>query len=441
MTGTSSLRTRLLAGFGLFGVALLVTYGAVLPRLVLSTEDRIFQRQLARCVEAARQRFDASPAAALPLAPPVGPGVVATLECEGLDPALAGWIQALPVGVFEFNDEVRPGTPAQELFVAVEAYGEKRLQVLFDVGALEGMEGLWDGIYLTAIGLGLLVAAGAAGAGILIVRRLSRALAELEQLAVRAPLVPAAEALELPAARRQDELGRVARAWLGASDRAEQALDREKRFTRDVSHELRTPIAAARGALELVASERDAEPERVAVLCERAGNALSEMQDLVTGFLWLARESSPKQSHEPCPLEPEIHDWIAQLEPAAARAGSRFELRVAAPCAPPAPRAVLRILTGNLLRNAVAHGEAGTIEVVLEDGLLTVTNPARISPPTPGGEGAEGSFGFGLTIVADLCRRFDFELDLGAGPQGAFVASLAFGASPTPESGELDQKR
>ncbi|MEM7518183.1 MAG: histidine kinase dimerization/phospho-acceptor domain-containing protein, partial [Planctomycetota bacterium] len=251
-----SLTKQLLGAFALFGLALLVTYALVVPRLVLSTEDRIFARQLEEHVQLARaaieegRDFDARPA----------PGVRVAQDGAGFEPAIAAWISALEPGRHEFNDEAREGTDEREFFVAVEELaGGERLQVVYEVGAYEGMEGVWDRDYLTTIGVGVFVALAASLLGLFLVTRLSRSLRELERLGAASPLDADAG---LDASRRSDEVGRIARSWRAASERSREALEREQRFTRDASHELRTPITAALGALENLDFEKSATPER-----------------------------------------------------------------------------------------------------------------------------------------------------------------------------------
>ena len=406
-----SLRGRLLGAFGLFALALVVTYAVVLPRLVLTTEDLTFSKQLEERVELAK--LELTRGAGLPTDPTGATRF--SLDGDGLTAELADWLAGLDAGRHEFNDDARPGTDARELFVAVEPLEDgRRLYVVYDVGRYEGMEGLWDGVYLAALGLGLLVATGAVLVGLLLVRGLSRALGELAA-------VGRAGALELPpeTRRRRDELGDIARSWNRAAVAAREALERERRFTRDASHELRTPVAAARGAVENLRNE-GLDPERRRALLDRAERSLDDMADLVTSFLWLARGPEPGPVLDPVPLREVLDPLLEDSRRRAAERGLELEVRGDADPDLGVPAAVAKIVLGNLLRNAVAHADRGTIRVLLEAERVSLTN-AR---PEPDAAPAAESFGFGLTLVEDLCRRFGWRLELDPEAAEGFVARV-----------------
>jgi His Kinase A (phospho-acceptor) domain len=406
-----SLRARLLTAFGLFGLALCTTFGWLLPRLVLWTEDRIFERQLRAQWELARN--DAL-AGAQPIEQPA-PGMSFGLEGRGLGPELAEFVAELRPGFHEFNDQPRPGWPSTELLFLIEDLPDgRRLHGLYDVAPYEGMEGLWDRLYLSTMGAGLALALVALGLGVGLVRQLSRALLELEQLAQRETL-----AQDSLVVGRQDELGRIARAWTSAFTQAEDALQRQRRFSRDASHELRTPITAAAGALENLASLDQADQAQREVWLERARSALTEMEELVGVFLWLARGREHDLHLEPLALAPELQRLLGEL-PAT---GPEVRLELRGDPVVRVPAVVLRIVLGNLLRNAHAHAGAGPVEVRLEDNAVLFENPQ--AEPDPGGHRTMG-FGFGLEIVRDLCRRFDWHLDLGPRPGQRFGARLEF---------------
>ncbi|MEM7517805.1 MAG: HAMP domain-containing sensor histidine kinase, partial [Planctomycetota bacterium] len=153
----------------------------------------------------------------------------------------------------------------------------------------------------------------------------------------------------------------------------------------------------------------------------RTQRALGEMEDLVTGFLWLAREARPNDELELLAVVPEVATLLEELE---GRARARDLELVFQPAGDPqvaAPRSVVRIVLGNLLRNAVAHSDAGRVHVAVDDRRVTVTNPLLEGEQRPSDE---PSFGFGLTIVRDLCRRFGWRLELGSVGGEDFVATV-----------------
>jgi signal transduction histidine kinase len=94
-----------------------------------------------------------------------------------------------------------------------------------------------------------------------------------------------------------------------------------------------------------------------------------------------------------------------------------------------APSAVLRIVMGNLLRNARAGAQGGPIQVRLGRAEVLIENPVVASA---GSKAQPQGFGFGLEIVQDLCRRFGWRLVTGPvpGPEPRYRARVEFGALP-----------
>ncbi|MBI2323394.1 MAG: HAMP domain-containing histidine kinase [Chloroflexi bacterium] len=97
-----------------------------------------------------------------------------------------------------------------------------------------------------------------------------------------------ASSRRLPAIRRRDELGELARTLNDMLARLETAYQLEQRFVSDTSHELRTPLTTVRGNAELLVQD-DADPgERR----EAAGQILREatrLTRLIDELLALAR--------------------------------------------------------------------------------------------------------------------------------------------------------
>jgi signal transduction histidine kinase len=396
------------------GAALLVTYAWVVPRLVLSTEDRIFGAQLDVLRVRAEARLEALGGS--PGLVELAPGARLLTEPGALGAEAAAWLRGLAPGLHEFNDEPLPGGVGSELMVVVEPATAERgpWWLLYDVGPFEALEGPWSALYLLAIGGGAFVALGATILGLGLARGLFRALRDLSELVGQEAEVAPAGASR--AERRDDEIGEIARAWRTAVQRSGAALDRERRFTRDASHELRTPVAAARAALELLQAESAAAPERRAELIGRMDRALVDMGDLVEAFLWLARETETR----PEGLDEEGFRVDEPARAAIDRQGEpeRFELRAEDACWVPGPETIARFLIASLLGNALAHGDGGLIEVEVRGRSIAIRN--GIGP-----SGDSSGFGFGLGIIDDLCARLGWACERTAEPE-RYVAELEF---------------
>lgn len=416
MSSPPRLRRGLSLLIAAFGAALALTYAWVVPRLVLDTEDTVFERQLERLREQAGQ-----PGASGETLEAPGVRVIRDLGREA--PALASFLGGLAPGVHEFYDEPLPGLDTTQLIVAVEvdAGGRPVRWLLYDLAGLEALEGPWSARYLGAVGGGFALAVLATLVGLLAARRLSSALSDLERLVGSEPV-----AVGSAAERRDDEIGRIARLWRDADGRLRSALERERRFTRDASHELRTPIAAARGALELLRAEPQATAERRTELLRRADAALIEMGDLVQAFLWLAREPSPA----PAGLDREVFALgklvgrLVEERTALAGPGARIELVRGGDALVEGSERLARILIGNVIGNALHHGD-GRVRLEVDGAQLVVKNATA---SRAAGEPRDG-FGFGLQIAGELCARFGWRLDARDGT-GEFTVVLDFAGRP-----------
>jgi signal transduction histidine kinase len=384
-----------------FGIALALTYAWVVPRLVLDTEDNVFSHQLERLRAQAAQREGAEGTLDAP-----GARVVRDLSRE--PPELAAFLHSLAPGVHEFNDDPLPGLSTTELIVeAVPGPdGAPAWWLLYDLTGLEALEGPWSLRYLGAIGGGVALAMAATIVGLLASRRLFAALVDLEQLVGSEATATQGSAAE----QRDDEIGRIARLWRRTDTRLRSMIAREQRFTRDASHELRTPIAAARGALELLRAEPQADTRRREELHRRIDSALVEMNELVQAFLWLAREPDHARSG----MDDEEFDLGALVERlvaervALAGPSVKIKLERRSNASITGSERLARVIVGNMLGNAVAHGD-GSVQVELDGSRLMIANhsmqPAHETP-------VEG-FGFGLQIASELCARFGWRLESG----------------------------
>jgi len=222
----------------------------------------------------------------------------------------------------------------------------------------------------------------------------------------------------------------------GSVDRFLERLDgfveREQSFTATASHELRTPLAVIQGATEILTEQTRERPAAQKALV-RIRRAASEMSEFIHALLMLSRESQPDtEPGEACDIG-EILPRVAdeQRELANGRAINvececRESLRVQA------PRSLVTIVVGNLLRNALAHTERGAVMCELKDRTLRIrdTGPGiapehmkqvfdRNFTTRPGG------YGVGLYLSKRICDRYGWLLTLESSPSGT-IASVTF---------------
>ena len=228
--------------------------------------------------------------------------------------------------------------------------------------------------------------------------------------------------------------------------RLEASFERERCFSADVAHELRTPLSGLLAVAELSLSrERPATGHRAA-LVEVHGIA-TQMLRMVESLLALARaESGPFSAGEEMVDLKSLVDASANLlAEVGARRALRFSNRIApGTCVQTDPRA-FRLVTQNLLANAMTYTERGgwvTTESDPGRGLwLRVADsgpqlpPAdlervfqrfvRLDPARLTGE----HHGIGLALVRGLCSRMGASVSAENRDDGSLVFSVRHHAS------------
>jgi signal transduction histidine kinase len=232
--------------------------------------------------------------------------------------------------------------------------------------ALESM-----GTVLLAGGPLALLIAAVAGYGVA-----SAALRPVEAMRRRAATISAGDAharLPLPAAR--DEVFRLGDTINGTLERLEQALDQERRLVADASHELRTPLAILKAELELAAEPATSEAElRAAVASAR--EETDRLARLADDLLLVAGADRGELPVHPQPVAlPELlHRVVARFAAHPLAAGRPVTVDVPEGLAVVADPLRLEQAVGNLLDNALRHGE-GPIAVTARAGAGAGTGP------------------------------------------------------------------
>jgi two-component system sensor histidine kinase MprB len=253
---------------------------------------------------------------------------------------------------------------------------------------------------LVAAVLAVLAAAGLTRRGLLPLRRLAGAAAEIERTAD--------VSRRLPATGAGDEIAALTGVLNRMLASLEQARAGERRFLADASHELRTPVTTLLGNVQH-AVRHGADAEVLADL-ERDASRLARLVDDL-----LVLERAAAQSEESAVVA--LDELVREL----ARDRSRLDAANIAPVRVRGDRAALRRALENLVENALVHGPAEgvvTIDLLARNGraLLTV----RDEGPGPDASHADRLFerfwrgpeashrpgsGLGLSIVAATVKR------------------------------------
>ncbi|SDD79602.1 sensor histidine kinase [Aquimonas voraii] len=205
------------------------------------------------------------------------------------------------------------------------------------------------------------------------------------------------------------------------ASRIDAFVQRERDFTRDASHELRSPLTVIRIACDMLCAEDELPPYAKRQIKRILGSA-RDMEGLIESFLILAREGDADLPEEDFVINEVVADEVEKVRPLLGE--KPVDLRVeehAAFSLHGSPR-VLRVILSNLIRNACAYTEQGSVvvhihadHVCVQDtgcGMTPEELERAFDPFFRGGMRKEGGQGVGLTIVRRLSTRFGWPVTL-----------------------------
>jgi signal transduction histidine kinase len=218
-----------------------------------------------------------------------------------------------------------------------------------------------------------------------------------------------------------DEVGRLAEVVDEYSTKLHELVERDKAFNADVSHELRTPLAVISGATELLLGQPDL-PAKSRQRLLRIARAARQSTDITTALLHLVRaergsggEASNQDIGEV--VEQLVENYRPLLEGRELEIGVRHVDRLNVI----APEAVISVVLGNLLGNAIRYTSSGQVVIEVRKGQVTIldTGPGIAPEELPfifdrhfrgrdaGGKGS----GLGLSIVKRLCDLYGWRIE------------------------------
>jgi signal transduction histidine kinase len=289
------------------------------------------------------------------------------------------------------------------------------------------------GTLLVAVALGW-VAAGRALAPVRTITALARRVSD-ERLDERI-------ALDGP----HDEMRELADTFDAMLDRLQRGIEGQRRFVANASHELRTPLTVIRAEVEAALEDPRAGEAELRATARKVLGATCRMQALLDSLLLLARAEQAPPRREPADLAAAARLAAEQTRLEAAQRGVTLELALA-PARLEGDARLVERLVGNLVENAVRHGEEGSRALVWtgrdghdrpavrvestgaplgDDALRRLAQPFH---RLEGDRRAPGT-GLGLSIVRSVADAHGAELALRARPEGGLVAEVAFPGGP-----------
>ena len=241
-----------------------------------------------------------------------------------------------------------------------------------------------------------------------------------------------------------DELKQLADTFDALLERLEGAFAAQRRFVANASHELRTPLATMRAALDVAAAKPDPMPPQTAALSGRLRAELDRIDNLLEGFLALARvQHGVLPDRGVVSLADLATTALAARSAAASRAGLTIRCDAAGGGGLiEGSAALVGRMVDNVIDNAIVHNEpGGWITVVVREGggaaRITVENGGAMLSPAqvdglaqpfrrlgPDRTGSDGGSGLGLSIVAAVAAAHGGTLDLRARATGGLLAEI-----------------
>jgi signal transduction histidine kinase len=229
-----------------------------------------------------------------------------------------------------------------------------------------------------------------------------------------------------------DEVGELAYAFEQRLDRVAAFIERERAFTADVSHELRTPLAVIRGAAEVLLAD-EARPAKERERLERIERAASDMADLSTALLAMARERDDAR-REPVDLSALLQETLDKHRHLLRNKSVNVFLDIQARPALAADPNLLSIVLANLVRNSFTYTERGEVRVRLEATQLTIKDTGlgiprealnKVFQRLYKGQHSLGA-GIGLSLVKKICDRYAWNIALESEEGKGTEAVLSF---------------
>ncbi len=274
------------------------------------------------------------------------------------------------------------------------------------------------------------------------------ALRPVEAMRRRAAAIGAATPEKrLPVPPTRDELSRLAETLNDMLGRLQSALEHERRFVDDASHELRTPLALLKTELEIALRQPRSRDELENAL-RSAADETDRLTRLAEDLLLVARAD---EGRLPIRLEHVsarqlLVDVAARFEVRGSEHGRPIVVADGPEAAVEADATRLEQALGNLVDNALVHGDGEVVLSVRESGDSVELHVSDHGSGFPRGfvdrafdrfsradeARGRGGTGLGLAIVDLIARAHGGSASVATAPGGGADAWIALPASKTP---------
>ena len=219
----------------------------------------------------------------------------------------------------------------------------------------------------------------------------------------------------------------------GHLERVERFIERERSLLDQASHEFRTPIAVIAGAVDVLRLHEL--PPAAGAPLARIESTVENLTEIMAALLFLSREDG-KAPLETTRLDSLVMTLIDDHQHLLDGKNAHFVVDALEPLTVNSPEAIVRIVVGNLLRNAAENSYQGSIQVRLAGGRLsiqdsgegfdTVAAARRYTQALRNSAKQGGGQGLGLFLTRRVCERFGWTLKVSSNPAHGTLAEMIF---------------
>lgn len=401
----TSLRFRVTLSFALLAAAISAGLAGVLYVLTIKMEEHLIEETLSAELEDYMGRYALDPDTAPPSSTKIRSYVLSTAS-EGDSP---GTLYELEPGLHHVKLD------GISYFAEVRVSDDIHFAVLYDDTQIRHRETMFV-LFLAGGSFTMILLSAVLGWWL--ARRIMYPVSELARRV--SELTPEAGSTQLGDIFTNDEVGLLARDFDDYQKRLADFVDRERAFTGDVSHELRTPLAVIDGAAEILLADPDLDEDKRRRV-ERIAQAVREASEVTSALLLMAREES---SEAYTVSECQVEDVLKQVIQAYLRLRNKntllMELKIEDHPVLEVEPSLLRVVLGNLIRNAYAYTQKGGVKITLKNDGVTIVDTGIGMSDTELTRvfdrhyraSEKGGAGIGLSLVKRICQRYGWKITI-----------------------------
>ncbi len=413
----TSLRYRVTFAFTLLGAFVSLALAVLLYRQTVAMEQRLVAETLATELHDYLNRYTADPQTP----PPSSTALRTYIIHPRVNADVPVALMTLKEGFHRLKLE------GDDYYAEVAVDGDRRFVILYNDAQIRRREQQYQAFLASGV---LIMTLLSAALGYWLAGRVVSPVGDLARRVSR--LVPGDTRTKLAGRFSRDEVGLLAGNFDDYQARLQTFIQREQAFTSDVSHELRTPLAVIDGAAEVLQQDEHLAPDQ-RVRIQRIQRACQEMAETTAALLELAREKRKEAVVTDCDVSLVLREVVDNHRSILDRKQVEVVLAVEDEPHLPVDCALLRIVIGNLIRNAFSYTREGRVTIELDAAGIRVIDTGvgiadhqldDIFKPFYSEQGGEG---IGLSLVRRICLRYGWRLDVSSEVGAGTCFSLLFG--------------